>query len=430
MLIRVSLEAPVLEKEKTIQKIQRTGTILLCLLAVLGFLFVMMTVFSFALRMKGVDNPVTVWYTQNAEVDLSWMHNIQNPEGQWMRQKTLRQQYEALTAGLRKTVETFCTGAFPRNADFKAVADAYQHGFLHNSISIAPGGKTNLETAQGALEEISEFHDYLTENGIGFLYVSLPSVDRITAAMTGVPCPEEELDLPDRFHALLEESDINFLNVASMDDLISGMHLDISDHWMPADALHTTEAIAQAMNNTLGFQFDPSLFDISRYENALDYRPGTEEAIKEEFGYDFKFWVPKNSPEYNVHYMAYTTDEYYEGDFIHTLLAPIDEWDSRFNGGEGGTYHNMSIIKNGALLDINNLSGTHNPRRVLFLGDSFTWPVVSYLSQDVDEIFFMHPRYFEGDTRLFIEDYKPDTIVWVYGEAQIKVFNDFFIVNP
>ena len=90
----------------------------------------------------------------------------------------------------------------------------------------------------------------------------------------------------------------------------------------------------------------------------------------------------------------------------------------------------MSIIKNGALLDIKNLSGTHNPRRILFLGDSFTWPVVSYLSQDVDEIFFMHPRYFEGDTRLFIEDYKPDSIVWVYGEAQIKVFNDFFIVNP
>ena len=419
-----------MDKMNTIRKIQRTGTVLLCALAVLGFLFVMMTVFSFALRMKGVENPLTVWYTQNAEVDLSWMHSTQNPEGQWMRQKTLREQYEAFAAGLRKTVETFCTGAFPRNADFKAVADAYQHGVLRNSITVAPGGKTNPETAQGALEEISEFNDYLSENGIGFLYVTLPSVDRINAAVTGVPCPEEELDLPERFHTLLEESDINFLNIAARNDLIDEMRLDISDHWMPADALRTTEAIAHAMNDSLGFRFDLSKFDLSRYEDALDYRPGTAEVIKEEFGYDFQFWVPKKSPEYKVHYMAYTTDEYYEGDFIHTLLAPMDEWDSRFNGGEGGTYHNMSIIKNGALLDIKNLSGTNNPRRVLLLGDSFTWPVVSYLSQDVDEIFFMHPRYFEGDTRLFIEDYKPDTVIWVFGEEQIKVYNDFFIVNP
>ena len=391
----------------------------------------MLTVISFALRMKGVSNTVTNWFTQNAEVDLSWLHNTQNPEGQWMRQKSLRERYEDFAAGHRKTVETFCTGAFPRNADFKTIADAWQHGILQNSLTVAPGGKTNMETAEGALEEISIFRDYLAENGIGFLYVSLPSVDRITAAMTGEPCPPEDLDLPDRFHALLEESDISFLNVASRNDLLGEMRLDISDHWMPSDALHTTEAIAHAMNESLGFSFDLSLFDISRYEDALQYKPGTAEAIQDEFGYDFQFWVPKESPDYRVHYMAYTTDEYYEGDFIHTLLAPIAEWDSRINGVEGGTYHNMSIIKNGALLDIVNLSGSNNPgRRVLLLGDSFTWPVVSYLSQDVDEIFFMHPRYFEGDTRLFIEDFKPDTVIWVYGEAQIQVYNDFWIVNP
>ena len=44
---------------------------------------------------------------------------------------------------------------------------------------------------------------------------------------------------------------------------------------------------------------------------------------------------------------------------------------------------------------------------------------VDHVSLDIEEVAAMHPRYFYGDVRTYIEQYQPDLVLWIYSEVQV-----------
>ena len=83
----------------------------------------------------------------------------------------------------------------------------------------------------------------------------------------------------------------------------------------------------------------------------------------------------------------------------------------------------MWTINNSGWYSISNHGITNNQgKRILVLGDSYSWPITSYLAQDVEYISAFHPQYFVGDIKTYIEHYQPDLVLWIYEEDKPGAF--------
>ena len=59
-------------------------------------------------------------------------------------------------------------------------------------------------------------------------------------------------------------------------------------------------------------------------------------------------------------------------------------------------------------------------KKILVLGDSFSWYVISYLATDVAEIDFMYPWFFNGSISSFVEQERPDAVVLLLNSVNIR----------
>lgn len=395
----------------------------------LGLILVICIIGSYCLRSHGISNPVITMFTKNAAVSSSWMDILSGRENKYARHQNALEKMNSVSVSIRDTVESFCTSAIPGNRFCKSFSDSYRQVVMHSTISSVPGGKTNQEYAEEAFLDVKEFSEYVKAQGIDFLYVQLPFGTRIKAFSSHASYPSEELDMWDRFSNLMYHSDMNFLNLNDDTAFLETVSLDVTEHWMPKDALQATKTVAETVNRLFGYEIDTSLFDLSLYRNALLDSPKTMDSIQDEFGYCYEMWIPIKSPDYRV---IQNEKAVYEGDFLSALLTPMSNWDRRADDGSAISYHDMWRLRNGTFLDIRNKTTSHNTgKKILLLGDSFSWPISAYLSQDVGEIVAMHPRYFNGDVRTYMEYYQPDLVLWIYVEAQVGSFNqqNFSVLN-
>ena len=403
------------------QRIKKAGTIMICAFFGLGFLMALMVSVSYALRSRGITNPLISFFSQSVSADRSWIDVLNGREGKYSRKRNLVEKYEFVTDGIERMLEDYCTSALPGSRFCRSFSQQFRKNILQTELSDVPGELTNQEYAEQAFEQLQLFSEYLGEQGICFLYVQIPYVTRINSYLSNSPYPSSEFDRWDRFSSLMEQSDISFLDLTKNVAFMENVSLDVSDHWMPKDGLAASGLIAEQINDLFGYRFDCTLFDSSRYDNLLLSYPEMLTRIEEEFGYQFEFPIPRQSPCYEV---IDSDRETVRGDFAGALLHPKAEWDRRGDDGTALAYHNFWRLQNGSWLRIRNLSDTNNPgKRILFLGDSFTWPISAYLSQDVEELAALHPRHFNGYVRSFIEDYQPDLVIWTFVEEQVGIYN-------
>ncbi|MCR5137821.1 MAG: hypothetical protein K6C12_12180 [Oscillospiraceae bacterium] len=411
------------------KSIKKAETFCLCSILAGGFLCVLLIIGSWFCRIHGFSNVLVDLFSRNASPDFGWVTVLRGEEGKYARPKSAVEKYESVAAGLKSTIENFCTTSFPGSGVMKRLSDVYRQDVMRSTLSAVVGGKTNQEYAEEAFKEVSRFSEWLDSENIPFLYVQFPFETRIRSYVSNAPYPAADLDTWDRFSSMMSASGIPFLNFNDQTVLLRDISLDDSGHWMSDDALHAAAFLAEMLNRDYGYHFDLSLFDISRYTDVISSHPEIRERIEKDFGYTYEFLVPVSSPQYIV---EHDESEVVSGDFSEVFLKPVSAWDSRNGSRQAGAYHDTLIFRNGVLSDIHNLSGTnHKGNRILVLGDSYSWPVVAYLSQDLDEIALLHPRYFNGDVRTYISHFQPDLVVWMYVEAQVSVFNSetFGLVN-
>ena len=123
--------------------------------------------------------------------------------------------------------------------------------------------------------------------------------------------------------------------------------------------------------------------------------------------------------------MIVNNQEQYVGSFAESILVDSSIWDTRTDTNAAIAYHATWRLNNGDYVDIVNKSGTNNDdKKILILGDSFSWPISAYLSQDVGEIVAFHPRYCSANVKAVIDEYQPDIVLWLYAEIQMGADNE------
>lgn len=86
-------------------------------------------------------------------------------------------------------------------------------------------------------------------------------------------------------------------------------------------------------------------------------------------------------------------------------------------------YYNLWKQNNSTPIEIQNLNEDVEKKKILVLGDSFSWPVVAYLSMEFSDVYAFNPQYYGGDVKRFIDDYRPDVVIWFYFDGQINEQN-------
>jgi hypothetical protein len=376
---------------------------------IIGFLIVIMTVVSYILYINGYSSMYTKWFIQNATPSLKWVEYLKSDDND-----NLVEEYTSFIYGIEDMVEDFCTSSFPCISSIKSITDNYKRNIMGISIDSEAGGKTYMQYAIEAADYVDDFAQYLEKKDISFLYVQLPS-QQVTND-----------NYKNYFSQMMKQKNINFINIYDYSEAMSPIEFDASGHWLPRNALETTAIIVNKLNGIYGYKFDADKYDIDNYYNILSDSPDIESEIENDYGYTYSFLVPKNSLTYQVNISG---NYILEGGFEETLLKDVSEWNARIldNGG-AIAYHNMCIINNGSKIDIINKGITNNPnKKILLLGDSFTWPISMYLSQDLGELCAINPFYYYGDVNEVIVEYNPDLIMWIYQDGVIgEEDNGFF----
>lgn len=77
--------------------------------------------------------------------------------------------------------------------------------------------------------------------------------------------------------------------------------------------------------------------------------------------------------------------------------------------------------RNDALVHIRNLNVPDNSeKKILMLQDSFSWYSTSFLACDIGAVDTIHPSVFSGSVRNYIAQTRPNAVVLMYCERNIK----------
>lgn len=392
--------------------IRKIRTAIMIGIMVAGMCVVLSVSFSFVRRSTGHTNAVYEFLTQNVNVELSWTQNLPGREPEFAVPISIKERFYNIVIGVEQTIEDLATASWPGIESVKSIANLYKEELLCLRINQSVDGQTIDQKAYDAVESVESFASYCEDLDIEFLYVNLPGFERIGG--------EEEtpgiLALSDEFASALENDGVSILNVT--EDTSHEYSLEETHHWMPADALYVTGLLSDRLNEEFGLDFDHDIFQVENYYDYFNLKnKDLAELVQVNHGYDFDLLVPVDSPEYVLIEDNLNAEKIGAlGDFAFTYLKEPDAW------CDGGPYFETSRVCNGGYFRIKNISGTNNDgKRILFLGDSYTWFMMDYLSQDVEEISYLNPGLFMGgNVGVYIEDYEPDIIVWAYQEGQLS----------
>lgn len=195
-------------------------------------------------------------------------------------------------------------------------------------------------------------------------------------------------------------------------------------HWLPQTGLWACGLLADALNETAGYNIDSSIFDESNYDITIlpDYFIGSQgKKVTEIYTEieDFPIIIPKYDSDLTV----------FHSDLNDTLTGTIeDTMLSRKFLEEENIYDRYAYSFYGygdeALIQIhnNNLSDGH---RVLIIKHSFADCMAPYLSNIAEYVDFIDTRHFNGSLQTYIELTNPDTVVIIYSATAFASTDSF-----
>ena len=192
-------------------------------------------------------------------------------------------------------------------------------------------------------------------------------------------------------------------------DYAEGITFDSSNHWKPADGLNCARIILHKMYNDYNFDLDYHVLDKENFYDLTSKYPQIKSIIEDRFGYCFSVLSPINSPCIEL---IYAEGEPIIGSYESVIFNPIESWNM-----DGGAYHNVYTISNFLINSIHNDEAFCN-KKVLIIGDSFNWPVGSYLSLACEDVTIIHNASFIGSLISYIKKMNPDMVIMVYNDAE------------
>ena len=310
---------------------------------------------------------------------------------------------------VKKAIENYCTTSFPGGGIINGIVSGYKDKVMHYHVSSIPSIDDNQQYISGCVENVLEFKSEVNSLGIPFFYVQTPSKAGIDfyndAALVG-----DALNIAERGYCLttsLENKGLDVVNIAR--DHSESITFDSSSHWKPSDGLNCAEIIAGKLVADYNFDIDLSVFDDTNFYDYAEGFPEFKNIVRDSLGYDFE--VPCPTYATNIK-RIYAEEAEYEGTFETVIFREPTEWNL-----EGGAYHDVFTISNSLINSLYNGNATCY-KKVLIIGDSFNWPVGSYLSLACKDVTIIHNASFTGSLINYINATEPDIVIMVYNDAE------------
>ena len=279
---------------------------------------------------------------------------------------------------------------------------------------------------------ITEFSEFLAEEGIDFLYVQLPF--KICAYDKQLPVGVEDYsnENADCVLSVLEGNSVDTFDMrgqykkAGLDYYPLFFRTD--HHWLPSTALWSMQRLCEKLNDDYGFNTDPSLLDSDKFTQttykdlflgSLGRRVGMYYAGVD----DFVLLLPEY--ETDIVYSYHKTDDHYldgeefrrEGSFYEAF---IEKEHLEKNYMEGSPYLAYSGRDYSETITINkNIS----EGKILIIRDSFSCVATPLLSLAAcRELHTLDMRNFYGSVSEYALKLKPDMVIVMLNPSMFRYY--------
>lgn len=279
---------------------------------------------------------------------------------------------------------------------------------------------------------VADFSNYLEDNGITFIYANAASKVCKNNKQLPAGADQNSNENADALIELLEEQNVKVLDYRPLQeerypDWYSAYYITDA-HWKNTTGLWAAGKLAAVLNEKAGFDFELSLFDEDNYsiETTEDYFLGEHGRILTTAVADlepFSEVIPKFNTDISIQIPTRAVDvrgKYEETLFRKKFYESIANYSLKDFEMEEDTYHSV-MWKNDALGTVqNHITQDNEGKRILMIQDSFGWYLSTYLALDVPNIDFLNLNSFTGSLRAYIEETKPDAVVLLLCERNIK----------
>lgn len=377
------------------KKIEKISTVVLCLYLYCGLALVSTITICCVLRdCTSYSNRVISFFTQNAEIDFK---NVMNKDDNsknkydYDDQYSFIQKYKTSIENYKSIVTELCKGAIPKSGLASSLARGYKTNILRINVT---NEFDNYNYSFKAVQAINIVKRYCELNEIDFVYVQMPSSDRvkyINGEMTS-----DINDMINRsiiFQLEMDKQNIPFIDLCKDDKFCENIEFDLSNHWKTKYAFQAMKKVAQYLSDQYGIEM-------------ADYSDNNYYYLQED---DDSILIPKQNKEYVV---SISEEKSIEGYFRNVLIRDIKDQNPSY------PYSNSFVLDNNHFYSIKNKNSVNN-KKILILGDSFSWPITTYLAESFSQTMALHPKYFDGAVTKYIELNKPDIVLMMYYEGQV-----------
>lgn len=267
--------------------------------------------------------------------------------------------------------------------------------------------------------ETIDFRNFLSENGINFLYVNEPTKyidDDMLKTEFGVETHiNENADL---FLSRIRDAGISTIdlrdNIVQEDKNIYDMFFKTDHHWTPQTGLWATQIIADGLNTYCGYDIDTTIYNeenytLTEWKNCWLGEQGKLIA-KTYVGLDDYTEV---KPNFETSFTFMNEDgTTCKGTFDNFVDESV--YNLETDVYENGSWHYSYLIKN-------SFNNNVSDGKVLLIGDSYEHVVFPFLALGVHEIDFLVLRSCDESFNLrnYILENGYDTVVVAYAQFMI-----------
>lgn len=305
---------------------------------------------------------------------------------------------------------------------------------MENGYLTGPSAKVEEQDIKKIADSLSDFGNYLSEQGIPLYYVNCGSkVNPADKELTEEDAAREYSN--ENADALLQALRGKKVHTIDMRQymLVDGKWYDryyITDpHWTTETGLWCAGIIADELNRSADFAFDKAYFNIDSYEVTTypnfwlgsygrKLRLGEESlesysCILPKFETDFTIDVPTR----NIHKEGAYAESLYNMELLEQIKEYEDtDWFWKPTAYETTTWENdaLGIIKN-------RLDNENSDKKILIIQDSFGWYTATYLACDAGEVHMIHLTNFNGSIRSYVNEIEPDAVIVLYNSKNITL---------
>lgn len=317
----------------------------------------------------------------------------------------------------------------PMNADSNII-------ILDNGYLTYPEPAVEVDEIEKLADNMSDFSEWLERQGIFFVYANAGSKVNPSNPQLPAGAMEYTNENADNLIYALNERGVNVLDYRPLQQSKYPNWYDsyyITDHhWKNTTSLWAAGVLADYLNDNAQFSFDLKIFEEDMYyiENRENYFLGGQgrilttaltdlepfSKIVPRFETNFTIKIPTRGVEING---PYQTTLFLEEFFDDIANYSLDDFETEMDA-----YHAVAW-RNDALGTVkNHMKNNNEDKRILLIQDSFGYFLGTYLALDVGEIDFLNLNSFNGSLKAYVEETKPDAVVFLLCERNIRAIDE------